>query len=798
MQTFNLKHKGGRKKTKTYMMVNFSALLFIFIFLISFSSAELQVGLDGSQNEIGVNFDRTPFNISTQTVNNSLLWDGFAWDIDRWLLIDGSNANVDVDIGGNDFYAEHGFFEFDLEVSGNGNQDILVSTESAGSWSRITLRETDEQLARLTFHGGNYAGTQAGIAKSNLTLFMSEVDDDDGGMMIGTEHENPLYFITDNIIRMQIDGAGDTYVNGSLFPLSSLAFDIGSGANRWLNLFVQNISAEEMEVYNLLVTENLTVEGNFTITGEINGVNLSNLDNLYLNLSGGNANQNINIGIYNFTTDWINANHFNFTTDTWFDFINNNNLTLNETKFDPIYHSPTQSEAVVGTIDGGTLADVQHPDAGYDGVTFNFSEEVTGLDLRINFTGLTVDTFSRGIMRYKTSDLKGDYPLVQMWNYIDSAWEDYPKLIESDTFATMTQPVFDGADHISDGVAQMRIYKDGGNTQNHYYVDWIAIVSGIGLPTGVEVDPIFNVWLHNASLESNLNGNLWNATNFTYLQGSIANFTTLNVGNANISGDIAPKTTSSSSFGSIVLRWLKGWFVDLDVSGDLVVGGNVRVDGYILSSQRCPDGMAYINDNGGYCIDQYEAYNAGSSIAGSANGTTPWTSVSQTNAKIYCENAGKHLCTSLEWLGAANLQGQIYYLPGDLSVEPYGCNVNSQCAPCLTGSRTGCVSVEGVYDMVGNVWEWVDEVVNTTSPSGGSGNHYPSESGDFQTSTDSDTNKYGNDSVYFAAGTASGRGVLRGGRWSDGAVAGPFCASLALGPSIANPSFGFRCCSGES
>ncbi len=213
----------------------------------------------------------------------------------------------------------------------------------------------------------------------------------------------------------------------------------------------------------------------------------------------------------NISSDWFNGK-FNWTSGDDWNIFDGSTLTFNESKFDPTYHNPIQAEVITGTIDGGTLADVQHSDAGYDGVTFNFSEEVGGLDLRLNFTGLDVTTFNRGIMRYKTSDLKGDFPIVQMWNYEDSVWEDYPPVTESETFATMTQPVFDGADHIQGGVAQMRIYKDGGNTQNHYYVDWIAIVSGVGLPVGEEVEPDFNAWLNKPVFEVNVNGSLVNST----------------------------------------------------------------------------------------------------------------------------------------------------------------------------------------------------------------------------------------------------------------------------------------------
>ena len=74
MQKFNLKNKKERIKAKTIKSAIFSAFLLSFIFLISFSSASIQVGLDGSLNEIGINFDRTPFNISEQSVNESDYW----------------------------------------------------------------------------------------------------------------------------------------------------------------------------------------------------------------------------------------------------------------------------------------------------------------------------------------------------------------------------------------------------------------------------------------------------------------------------------------------------------------------------------------------------------------------------------------------------------------------------------------------------------------------------------------------------------------------------------------------------
>ena len=218
--------------------------------------------------------------------------------------------------------------------------------------------------------------------------------------------------------------------------------------------------------------------------------------------------------LYYADEDWINKN-------------STNAFIFNESKLATIYYNATQSLAVTGTIDGGVLSDTHHADGSYDGVTFNFSEESgsPGLDLRMNFTD--IETFNAGVMRYKTSSLAGDYPVIQLWSYDDSIWEDYPTVAESESFATITQPAFDSTEHVSGEIVQMRIYKaSNGNTQNHYYVDWITISKGYGTPAGEEVDPLSvhktggtmtgdldmvnNLILFNASIDYlNNSGGLW-------------------------------------------------------------------------------------------------------------------------------------------------------------------------------------------------------------------------------------------------------------------------------------------------
>ena len=520
---------------------------------------------------------------------------------------------------------------------------------------------------------------------------------------------------------------GYSYLNNT-YPLATLTYDLGSGASRWRYLYVQNISFENADGYNLHLTENLTIDG------MINGVNIStlalnsNLSN-YVPYTGATGNVDLNNknisnldwinkagythigqiitnnllwgrGIYAFTNDvasnelrfgvddlagiegWIyftgtgndtvyetftgdfspsnneygdmlidlgksnsrfrdlwlsrtvnlnnkiilngtsgngnftgnvtaqyynginistlalNSNIINYTSDEiWINKNSSNAFNFNSSKLSTIYYNATQSVAIAGTIDGGTLADTNHQDGKYDGVTFNFSEvsATPGLDLRINFTNIT--SFNQGVMRYKTaSGLSGAYPIIQMWNYDTSTWEDYPPVAQSITFATITQPVFDSAEHVSNGVAQMRIYKaTKGNTGNKYYVDWIAISKGFGTPSGEEVDPYsfhmnqnlnnsgYNIsadyFIGDGSLLTGITGDnsSWNATALNgYAQ---YNFTT---NNFNGSGNF--NTTGIGRFSNITDTGLtSGRVVYVTTSGQLTDDSDLTFNGETLT-----------------------------------------------------------------------------------------------------------------------------------------------------------------------------------------------------------------------
>ena len=280
----------------------------------------------------------------------------------------------------------------------------------------------------------------------------------------------------------------------------------------------------------------------------------------------------------------------------------------------------------------------------------------------------------------------------------------------------------------------------------------------------------------------------------------------------------------------------------MNVTQNIITSGNIEINNVgsttngllkihnTASAGSCPEGMAYINKLNGYCIDKYEAYpqnlngldatppaSAGATDtliiaggkAGSALNKTVWVYIDQTEARTACSNAGKHLCTDEEWLAAANMQGQVYNLPIDLAVSPYYCVTGSSTycldnspgsgEACQTGCNkngcpSGCYSSEGVYDQVGNVWEWTNETVDVTNPDGVKGWKYANSTQGWQTTTGAATAIYGDDGTYFPLTTPE-RAVLRGGRWTYGANAGPFCASLYRAPTYTSSGVGFRCCS---
>lgn len=135
-----------------------------------------------------------------------------------------------------------------------------------------------------------------------------------------------------------------------------------------------------------------------------------------------------------------------------------------------------------------------------------------------------------------------------------------------------------------------------------------------------------------------------------------------------------------------------------------------------------------------YCIDKYEYPNQ--------EGVKPDVMVSWYDMKASCESQGKHICQDREWTFACEGEEMLPY--------PYGyvrddttCNIDKPQRPWFQAEHSNmtpdivarldqrvasgdmpCVSPFGVYDMTGNVDEWVVNSSGKPYISGLKGGHW--------------------------------------------------------------------------
>jgi sulfatase modifying factor 1 len=235
----------------------------------------------------------------------------------------------------------------------------------------------------------------------------------------------------------------------------------------------------------------------------------------------------------------------------------------------------------------------------------------------------------------------------------------------------------------------------------------------------------------------------------------------------------------------------------------------------------CPEWMVRVGND--YCIDRFEAHVAVLEggrekphppsvhpkpglrlIAESSPDSFPQSSINRPEAEEACRNAGKRLCTLAEWKRACMGVGVTAYPYGNVEAkgvcntgkphllseffgtDPMKWSHDDMNDPVLNvvkgflakpGAYAGCVSSYGAFDMVGNLHEWVSDLVDDRILSsmvyigkGKRGKHYPK--------------------------AALGNGIFMGGFFSSENQNGRGCnyQTIAHAPEHYDYSTGFRCC----
>jgi len=233
------------------------------------------------------------------------------------------------------------------------------------------------------------------------------------------------------------------------------------------------------------------------------------------------------------------------------------------------------------------------------------------------------------------------------------------------------------------------------------------------------------------------------------------------------------------------------------------------------SNSKCPSDMVFVQASwGDFCIDKYEVSastncpfsnptNLSESTANidnpnchaiSKEENIPWANISQNQAYYACVKEGKRLPSNKEWsvaaLGTPDLDNG--WGENDCQVSENWLN-----QPGFTGSGKNCYSFSGAYDMVGNVWEWVDgsveegEFAYRELPEAGYVNGInPDDAFPSETSNTPDE-MYKNDYVWIK--NTKTRTIARGGYYNNKEEAGQYTHYIVSTPTETSNATGFRC-----
>ncbi|MEQ9362872.1 MAG: SUMF1/EgtB/PvdO family nonheme iron enzyme [Leptospirales bacterium] len=152
----------------------------------------------------------------------------------------------------------------------------------------------------------------------------------------------------------------------------------------------------------------------------------------------------------------------------------------------------------------------------------------------------------------------------------------------------------------------------------------------------------------------------------------------------------------------------------------LVAGGcnaQVRIPGDPLQPRNAPGagaaGAEILADNmvlvhtpqHSFFIDPFEISELNSRDYFAIRNQDPLVNIKPAQAAEICAATGKRLCSRYEWVNACLGTYRRQYSYGGQYL-PEACRTEME-EPSITGARASCKTDTGIYDMVGNVMEWV-------------------------------------------------------------------------------------------
>jgi len=252
-------------------------------------------------------------NYTLVSVNDSTYWDGNAWSDTRWLNIDGSNANQDIDIGIYDFYANDGFFDY-------LNFSYLFSNFGGGidaTGDPWYLGGTDFQIAENLLVDGNVT-----IGSTNIFWNPAGIDhlDINENMKIGSGidgEDTYLYF-------SGFDNSGSIawWEDEDYFRITDDIFQT-AGAEHYFRDDQIYITSDMDGYLDLHADERIDLNANVYLAGNnITNANYITADYFFGNWNGSSdyvpytgATSNVDLGNYNLTID--DTFKLTNTTTTW-------------------------------------------------------------------------------------------------------------------------------------------------------------------------------------------------------------------------------------------------------------------------------------------------------------------------------------------------------------------------------------------------------------------------------------------------------------------------------------------------